>query len=79
MKRAMGAASALAIAAVLSPAPAAADAEHALGSLAPAVSLAAALMAAEASRYLLHGGLALAGRMLHADLASFSFEIYDLE
>lgn len=58
---------------------AAADAEHALGSLAPAVSLAAAIMAAEASRYLLHGGLALAGRMLHADLASFSFEIYDLE
>jgi len=57
----------------------AADAEHALGSLAPAVSLAAALMAAETSRYLLSGNLALAGRMLHADLASFSFELYDLE
>ena len=57
----------------------AADAEHTLGSLAPAVSLAAALMAAETSRYLLHGELALAGRMLHADLSSFSFEIYDLE
>jgi molybdopterin/thiamine biosynthesis adenylyltransferase len=57
----------------------AADAEHSLGSLAPAVSLAAALMAAETSRYLLHGELALAGRMLHADLSSFSFEIYDLE
>ena len=56
-----------------------ADAEHVLGSLAPAVSLAAALMAAEASRYLLHGELALAGRMLHADLSAFSFEIYDLE
>lgn len=55
------------------------DAEHALGSLAPAVSLAAALMAAEASRYLLSGELALAGRMLHGDLTSFSFEIYDLE
>jgi molybdopterin/thiamine biosynthesis adenylyltransferase len=55
------------------------DAEHALGSLPPAVSLAAALMAAEASRYLLHGELALDGRMLHADLSSFSFEIYDLE
>ncbi|GAB6113761.1 HesA/MoeB/ThiF family protein [Desulfomicrobium salsuginis] len=58
---------------------AAPDAEHALGSLAPAVSLAAALMAAETSRYLLHGELALAGRMLHADLNSFSFEIYDVE
>ncbi len=57
----------------------AADAEHTLGSLAPAVSLAAALMAAETSRYLLHGELALAGRMLHADMSSFSFEIYDLE
>lgn len=55
------------------------DAEHALGSLSPAVSLAAALMAAEASRYLLHGELALDGRMLHADLSCFSFEIYDLE
>ncbi|PKN42985.1 MAG: thiamine biosynthesis protein ThiF [Deltaproteobacteria bacterium HGW-Deltaproteobacteria-18] len=59
--------------------PDASDAEHALGSLSPAVSLAAALMAAEASRYLLKGELQLAGRMLHADLASFSFEIYDLE
>lgn len=59
--------------------PDASDAEHALGSLSPAVSLAAALMAAEASRYLLKGELRLAGRMLHADLASFSFEIYDLE
>lgn len=55
------------------------DAEHALGSLSPAVSMAAALMAAETSRYLLHGDLALAGRMLHADLSMFSFEIYDLE
>jgi molybdopterin/thiamine biosynthesis adenylyltransferase len=55
------------------------DAERTLGSLAPAVSLAAALMAAEASRYLLHGELALAGRMLHADLSSFSFEIYEME
>ena len=58
---------------------AAPDAEHELGSLAPAVSLAAALMAAEASRFLLHGELALAGRMLHADLSSFSFEIYDMQ
>lgn len=55
------------------------DAERTLGSLAPAVSLAAALMAAEASRYLLYGELALDGRMLHADLSSFSFEIYDME
>jgi molybdopterin/thiamine biosynthesis adenylyltransferase len=59
--------------------PGASDAEHTLGSLAPAVSLAAALMAAETSRYLFKGELQLAGRMLHADLASFSFEIYDLE
>ena len=56
-----------------------ADAEHVLGSLSPVVSMAAALMAAEVSRYLLHGELALAGRMLHADLSAFSFEIYDLE
>jgi molybdopterin/thiamine biosynthesis adenylyltransferase len=59
--------------------PGASDAEHTLGSLSPAVSLAAALMAAETSRYLLKGEFQLAGRMLHADLASFSFEIYDLE
>jgi hypothetical protein len=36
-------------------------------------------MAAEASRFLLHGELALAGRMLHADLSSFSFEIYEMQ
>lgn len=54
------------------------DAEHALGSLAPAACLAAALQAAETVHYLTSGSLRLAGRMLHADLASFHFEIFDL-
>lgn len=54
------------------------DAEHALGSLAPAACLAAALQAAETVHYLTSGSLRLAGRMLHADLARFHFEIFDL-
>jgi len=54
------------------------DAEHVLGSLAPAACLAAAVQAAETVHYLGTGSLRLAGRMLHADLASFHFEIYDL-
>ncbi len=58
--------------------PEAKDAEHALGSLAPAACLAAALQAAETVQYLTKGSLRLAGRMLHADLAEFRFEIYDL-
>jgi molybdopterin-synthase adenylyltransferase len=58
--------------------PDAKDAEHALGSLAPAACLAAALQAAETVQYLTRGSLRLAGRMLHADLEEFRFEIYDL-
>ena len=54
------------------------DAEHALGSLAPAACLAAAVQAAETVQYLVTGSLRLAGRMLHADLSEFRFEIYDL-
>ncbi|UTF49684.1 ThiF family adenylyltransferase [Desulfomicrobium sp. ZS1] len=54
------------------------DAEHVLGSLAPAACLAAALQAAETVQYLTTGSLRLAGRMLHADLAEFHFELYDL-
>lgn len=54
------------------------DAEHALGSLAPAACLAGALQAAETVQYLLTGRLGLAGRMLHVDLSEFRFEIYDL-
>lgn len=58
--------------------PADKDAEHVLGSLAPAACLAASLQAAETVQYLVDGSLRLAGRMLHADLAEFRFEIYDL-
>lgn len=58
--------------------PADKDAEHVLGSLAPAACLAATLQAAEAVQYLINGSLRLAGRMLHADLSEFHFEIYDL-
>lgn len=58
--------------------PADADAEHALGSLAPAACLAASLQAAEVAHYLTDGRLRLAGRMVHADLASFQFELLDL-
>lgn len=54
------------------------DAEHVLGSLAPAACLAATLQAVETVRYLTTGVLTLAGRMLHADLSEFRFEIYDL-
>ena len=54
------------------------DAEHVLGSLAPAACLAAAVQAAETVQYLIDGSLRLAGRMLHADLSEFRFEIYDL-
>lgn len=54
------------------------DAEHVLGSLAPVASLAAAVQAAETVQYLVDGSLRLAGRMLHADLSEFRFEIYDL-
>jgi molybdopterin/thiamine biosynthesis adenylyltransferase len=54
------------------------DAEHVLGSLAPSACLAGALQAAETVQYLLTGRLGLAGRMLHADLSEFRFEIYDL-
>lgn len=53
------------------------DAEHALGSLAPTASLAAALMVAEATQYLTTGTLRLAGRMLSVDLLTFDFQIYD--
>ncbi|NCD24805.1 MAG: hypothetical protein EOL86_04315 [Deltaproteobacteria bacterium] len=55
-----------------------ADAEHVLGSLAPAACLAASLQAAEVVHYLVDGNLRLAGRMLHADLAAFRFELFDL-
>lgn len=58
--------------------PADKDAEHVLGSLAPAACLAASLQAAETVQYLATGSLRLAGRMLHADLSEFRFEIYDL-
>jgi molybdopterin/thiamine biosynthesis adenylyltransferase len=58
--------------------PADKDAEHVLGSLAPAACLAATLQAVEVARYLTRGELRLAGRMLHADLSGFLFEIYDL-
>lgn len=58
--------------------PADKDAEHVLGSLAPAACLAASLQAAETVQYLVGGSLRLAGRMLHADLSEFRFEIYDL-
>jgi molybdopterin/thiamine biosynthesis adenylyltransferase len=58
--------------------PADADAEHALGSLAPAACLAATLQAVEVAHFLTKGELRLAGRMLHADLSGFLFEIYDL-
>ncbi len=58
--------------------PSAADAEHALGSLAPAACLAASLQAAETVQYLMDGRLRLAGRMVHADLAAFRFELFDL-
>lgn len=54
------------------------DAEHVLGSLAPAACLAASLQGAETVQYLATGSLRLAGRMLHADLSEFRFEIYDL-
>lgn len=54
------------------------DAEHVLGSLAPAACFAASCMAAETVQYLVSGTLHLAGRMLHADLAGFNFHIYDL-
>ena len=54
------------------------DAERVLGSLAPAACLAASLQAAEAVQYLITGDLRLAGRMLHADLSSFAFTLYDL-
>lgn len=57
---------------------AAEDAEARLGSLAPAVALAASLQAAEAVRYLADGELALAGRLLHADLAAWHFSLYSL-
>lgn len=53
------------------------DAEHSLGSLAPAACLAAALQAAETVHYLASGSLRLAGRMLHADLARFPFRNFD--
>jgi molybdopterin/thiamine biosynthesis adenylyltransferase len=58
--------------------PADKDAEHVLGSLAPAACLAASLQAAETVQFLTTGCLRLAGRMLHADLSEFRFEIYDL-
>jgi molybdopterin/thiamine biosynthesis adenylyltransferase len=58
--------------------PADKDAEHVLGSLAPAACLAASLQSAETVQYLVNGSLRLAGRMLHADLSDFRFEIYDL-
>ena len=58
--------------------PADKDAEHFLGSLASAACLAATLQSAEVVHYLTSGALRLAGRMLHADLAAFQFEIYDL-
>lgn len=53
------------------------DAERVLGSLAPVASFAAAAQAAEAARYFLEGTLPLAGKMLHADLASFHCTVYD--
>ena len=58
--------------------PSATDAEHVLGSLAPAACLAASLQAAETVQYLMDGRLRLAGRMVHADLAAFRFELFDL-
>lgn len=58
--------------------PADKDAEHVLGSLAPAACLAATLQTVEVARFLTRGELLLAGRMLHADLSAFLFEIYDL-
>lgn len=54
------------------------DAEQVLGSLAPSACLAATLQVAEVVHYLVSGTFNLAGRMLHADLAEFRFEIYDL-
>lgn len=54
------------------------DAEHVLGSLAPAACLAASLQVSETIHFLMGGQLHLAGRMLHADLASFRFELFDL-
>lgn len=54
------------------------DAEHILGSLAPAACLCASLQAAETVQFLMDGTLRLQGRMLHVDLATFSFQLYDM-
>jgi len=54
------------------------DAEHVLGSLAPAACLCASLQAAETVQFLIGGTLQLQGRMLHVDLATFSFQLYDM-
>lgn len=58
--------------------PSAADAEGQLGSLAPAVAMAASLQAAEAVQYLTTSRLELAGKVLHADLGTWAFSIYHM-
>lgn len=58
--------------------PSADDAEGQLGSLAPAVAMAASLQAAEAVQYLATSRLGLAGKILHVDLGSWAFSIYHL-
>ncbi|MBC7355180.1 MAG: ThiF family adenylyltransferase [Desulfomicrobiaceae bacterium] len=58
--------------------PFASDAEGQLGSLAPAVAMAASLQAAEAVRYLTTSRFALAGKVLHADLSACTFSIYHM-
>ncbi|WP_281751639.1 ThiF family adenylyltransferase [Thermodesulfomicrobium sp. WS] len=54
------------------------DAEGQLGSLAPAVAMAASLQAAEVVQYLTTSRLELAGKVLHADLGTWAFSLYHM-
>lgn len=57
---------------------AALDAEGQLGSLAPVVALAASLQAAEVVRYLVARQLSLGGKVLHVDLESWNWALYEI-